>query len=114
LTKTTTISKESIPVAPAAGVWTEAMPESPDEQLAFFKREGFLIIRNLLTQDEVAQLKDELDRLAQNHASLPRIREGFDLEPNRDGSRATPENGCLQIIPRNHLEALQHYVADPP
>jgi len=188
---TTTQTVEKIHVAPAAGTWTDPMPESKEEQLEFFKREGFLIIRNLLSPDEVAELKQELDRLALNHESLPRIREGYDLEPDQGGERkvpafrkiggitdlsdafsrlmhhervldvlhplmgpkiqlwrdvcmmkparvgrekpwhqdssywpwepmnlisamtalddATPENGCLQVIPRTHLEALQHY-----
>jgi len=191
MAKTTTLSTESLHVDPAAGVWTEPMPETLDEQLDFFRREGFLIIRNLLAPGEVDDLKAELERLAQNHESLPRIREGFDLEPNQDRERqsptfrkiggitdlsdaferlrnhprvldvlhplmgpriqlwrdvcmmkparvgrekpwhqdssywpwepmnlisamtalddATPENGCLQVIPRTHLEALQHF-----
>jgi ectoine hydroxylase-related dioxygenase (phytanoyl-CoA dioxygenase family) len=167
------------------------MPEAFEDKVAFFEREGFLIIPNVLGAAEVAELDQELRRLAANHATLPRIREGFGLEPNQDGSRptptfrkiggitelspafdrlckhprvldllhaimgptiqlwrdvcmmkparvgrekpwhqdssywpwepmslvsamtaldhASPENGCLQIIPRTHHDALQHY-----
>jgi ectoine hydroxylase-related dioxygenase (phytanoyl-CoA dioxygenase family) len=178
-------------VRPAANVWTDPMPESLDEQVEFFKREGFLIIRGVLSADELAEAKSEIARLADNAESLPRVREGFQLEANQDESRTTrafrklggvtahseifatlmrhpkllpplhaiigprvllyrdvcmmkparvgrekpwhqdsvywpwipmelvsamtaiddasPENGCLQVIPRTHLQQRQHY-----
>jgi len=192
MAQTTTMSgPEAIEVLPAAGVWTDPMPEAFEDQLDFFRREGFLILRQTISDSEITQLKSELERLAQQHATLPRIREGFDLEPRQDNQRAvptfrkiggitelsepfdalmrhqrvldvlhalmgphiqlwrdvcmmkparvgrekpwhqdssywpwepmnlisamtalddaTPENGCLQVIPRTHTEALQHY-----
>ncbi len=80
----------SIDVKPAAGVWTGPDPVDHAAQASFFAENGFLILRGALSAAEVAQLKRELDRLAENHATLPRIREGFDLEPRQDGSRKTP------------------------
>jgi len=77
-------------VKPAAGVWTQPMPEGLKAQTEFFHREGFLILRNLLGPAELAELDAELNRLAQAHATLPRIREGFDLEPRQDASRKLP------------------------
>jgi len=192
MAQSTTISpSEAIEVLSAAGVWTDPMPESFDEQIEFFKREGFLIMRGVVDADGIAEMKADLDRLAREHDSLPRIREGFDLEPNQDGKRpmptfrkiggitdlsppfakmmrhpgvldvlhalmgpriqlwrdvcmmkparvgrenpwhqdssywpwepmnlisamtalddASPENGCLQVIPRTHTQVLQHY-----
>lgn len=182
---------EAIDVLPAAGVWTDPMPEAFEDQLAFFRREGFLILRKTLGAAQITRLKEELARLAREHAMLPRIREGFGLEPRQDEGReaptfrkiggitdlsepfealmrhprvldvlhplmgpriqlwrdvcmmkparvgrekpwhqdssywpwepmnlisamtaldrATPQNGCLQVIPRTHTEALQHY-----
>lgn len=187
----TSPTRSQPPVAPAAQTWTDPMPEAIDDQVEFFKREGFLILRGVLDADDIRQLKDELDRLARNHESLPTIREGFDLEKQQDTGRrtptfrkiggitdhseafgrlrdhpaildrlhrimgdtielwrdvcmmkparvgrekpwhqdssywpwepmslvsvmtalddATPENGCLQIIPRSHHDVLQHY-----
>jgi len=178
-------------VTPAAHTWTDPMPGSLEEQVAFFRREGFLVIRDVLGDEALAELDSELRRLIRDYQKLPAVREGFGLEPNQDASRlkptfrkiggvadlsepfaalmrhprvlarlhpimgdiielwrdvvmmkpahvgrekpwhqdssywpwepmslvsamtalddATPDNGCLQIIPRTHHEALQHY-----
>ena len=80
----------STTVKPAAHVWTEPMPTDRAEQIEFFRREGFFIVRNVLTSAELAELDAEIDRMAVNHTSLPRIREGFDLEPKQDPTRKTP------------------------
>lgn len=77
-------------VQPAAKVWTDEMPEAFDDRVRFFEEQGFLILPAVLADADVAELKRELDRLAGDHATLPQIREGFDLEPNQDGSHPTP------------------------
>jgi ectoine hydroxylase-related dioxygenase (phytanoyl-CoA dioxygenase family) len=182
---------EKAEVKPAAGVWRGPDPQTLEEQVAFFHEQGFVILRSVLTPAEIDELERELERLAEQHTTLPRIREGFDLEPNQDGKRkgptfrkiggisdlsdafhrllvhqrvvntlhaimgneiylyrdvcmmkparvgrekpwhqdsvywpwdpmklvsamtalddATPENGCLQVIPKTHHKAIQHY-----
>ena len=79
-----------IEVKPAAGVWEGPDPTDLAEQVEFFKKNGFVILRNVLGQDELTQLDSELNRLARNHETLPRVREGFDLEPNQDPDRDVP------------------------
>jgi hypothetical protein len=80
----------AVEVKPAARVWTDPMPETTPERLSFFQREGFLILRGMLTPAELAELEQELDRIARNHASMPRIREGFDLEPTQVPNQGLP------------------------
>ena len=77
-------------VKPGAMVWSGPMPEERAEQVAFFQREGFFILRGLLNQGEVAELDAEVKRMAREHEKLPRIREGFDLEPQQDATRNSP------------------------
>ena len=77
-------------VKPAAGVWNGPDPVDPKEQLEFFRREGFLVLRSVLSAEGVQDLYRELDRLAQSYATLPRIRDGIDLEPRQDASRKLP------------------------
>ncbi|MCZ7645489.1 MAG: phytanoyl-CoA dioxygenase family protein [Planctomycetota bacterium] len=77
-------------VKPGAKVWTEPMPEREEEQAAFFRREGFLVLRGVLSRAELDELDAEVARMVREHHKLPRIREGFDLEPNQDAKRATP------------------------
>jgi len=77
-------------VKPATGVWTEPMPATREGKVEFFKREGFLVVPGVLSKAELEELDQELNRLAENHATLRRIREGFDLEPRQDGTRKTP------------------------
>ena len=177
-------------VKPAAGVWDEPMPETLEDKVEFFKREGFLILRNVLNRDELNELDGELIRIAEQADSLTPVREGFGLENKKDADgrpvfrkiggitehsdafnrlmrndrildllhpimgdtiqlwrdvcmmkaarvgrekpwhqdssywpwepmslvsamtaldSATPENGCLQIIPRTHHDVMQHY-----
>ncbi len=178
-------------VKPAAGVWTDPMPESQADQVAFFKKHGFLILRQVFNAEELAEMDAEIQRIARDHEKLPKVREGFDLEPKQDAKRgalafrkiggitdlsdafhqamkqprildmlhaimgptiqlwrdvvmmkparvgrekpwhqdssywpwepmslvsamtalddASPENGCLQVIPDTHMDVLQHY-----
>ncbi len=77
-------------VKPAARVWTDPMPADPDEQADFFRREGFVVLRGVLDASELAELDRELDRLAANAATLPKIREGFQLEKASDAARGKP------------------------
>ncbi|HEX7010064.1 MAG TPA: phytanoyl-CoA dioxygenase family protein [Phycisphaeraceae bacterium] len=184
-------AQERVVVQPAAHVWTQPMPEDREEQVAFFRREGFLVLPRVLDEADLAELDREIDRMVAQHASLPRVREGFQLEPVQDPNRskpafrklggivdhsrpfdrlmrhpriidmlhavmgptielyrdvimmkparvgrqkpwhqdsvywpwnpmdlisamialddASPENGCLQVIPRTHLREMQHY-----
>src|SRR3972149_6033592 len=63
---------QKVPVKPAARVWTEAMPSGREEQVAFFRREGFLILRGVADKDELAELDREVARMVAAHRSLPR------------------------------------------
>ena len=77
-------------VRPAAEIWRDPMPASLEQQLRFFDENGFLILRGLLSTGEVAELSEELGRLAGDHKKLPTIREGFDLEPIQNASIDVP------------------------
>ena len=77
-------------VRPAAEIWNEPMPDSLEDQLCFFDKNGFLVLRGLLSTGEVAELSEELGRLAHDHKNLPAIREGFDLEPIQSQSLDVP------------------------
>lgn len=81
---------KDVPVKPAARVWTEAMPENLEDQAEFLRREGFLILRGVLNRDELDELDREVARFVRDHAQLPRVREGFNLEPVQDGRRTAP------------------------
>ena len=70
-------------VKPAANVWRGPDPVSVPDQVEFLKGEGFIVLRQALDRKGVDELLLELDRLAQSHALLPRIRDGLDLEPRR-------------------------------
>ncbi|MFW6059609.1 MAG: phytanoyl-CoA dioxygenase family protein [Phycisphaeraceae bacterium] len=182
---------EEVEVKPAAGVWDGRMPESLDEQVEFFKREGFLVLRNVLDRDDLEELDRALQDIIDRRESLTPVREGFDLEKKQDPTTgrpafrkiggitaysdafdklmrhprildrlhpimgdtiqlwrdvcmmkparvgrekpwhqdssywpwepmslvsamtalddATPENGCLQVIPRTHHDVMQHF-----
>ncbi len=77
-------------VQPAAHVWTEDMPKGFEEKKAFFRREGFLILRQMLSPSDLGRLEEEVIRFCRDHKTLPRIREGFSLEPNQDTTRDSP------------------------
>jgi len=81
---------EQIEVKPAASVWEGPDPTDLAEQVEFFKTNGFVILRNVLSSDDLKELENELNRMARDYKNLPRIREGFDLEPNQDKTRDTP------------------------
>lgn len=108
---TTAAFTEVAEVQPAAGVWQGPDPTDLNEQAEQFRKLGFVILRSVLSPAEIDQLKRELHRLALEHENLPRIREGFDLEPDQDGSRPTPTfrkiGGIADLSdPFNHL--LEH------
>src|SRR5262245_16862532 len=77
-------------VKPARNVWTDPMPTDRQEQVEFFRREGFLILRGVLSREELTELDNEINRMAENHQTLPKVREGFDLEPKQDPTRKLP------------------------
>ncbi|MDX1683539.1 MAG: phytanoyl-CoA dioxygenase family protein [Phycisphaeraceae bacterium] len=97
-------------VAPAAEVWTDATPESPEEAATFFQANGFLVLRNVLDESEVAHLREEVDRIAANHEKLDRIREGFGFEANEDGGeRRLRKIGGIA----DHSPAFNHLMRNP-
>ena len=53
-------------VKPAARVWSDPMPTDRKDQVEFFRREGFFILRNVLTAAELQELDREIDRMASN------------------------------------------------
>ena len=77
-------------VRPAAGFWDEPAPTTQADQSRCLEENGFVILRNVLSQDEVTELLAELDRLVRDHKKLPSIREGFDLEPIQDPTKDIP------------------------
>lgn len=81
---------ETVQVGPAASVWNDVTPQLLEERVAFFRREGFLVLRNLLSIEEVEELNREVGRIVSNHTTIEPVREGFDLEPNQDSSRGYP------------------------
>ncbi len=81
---------EKTEVKPAAGTADQPELNTMEQRVEFFKENGFLIIRGLLTPEQVQELRDEADYMAENHATMPKVREGFDLEPNQDRSRKRP------------------------
>lgn len=81
--------REETVVKPAASVWTDPMPAARDEQIAFFKREGFLILPGTVDDGQMAELHDELQRFVEHPDNLPRVREGVMLEPVQDEKRST-------------------------
>ena len=68
-------------------VWIEPTPPDEPERKAFFEENGFLILRNLLGREELAELDRELNRLAEERDALTTVREGWDVERAQDPSR---------------------------
>jgi phytanoyl-CoA hydroxylase len=81
---------ETIDVRPAAAVWRGPNPVARAEQVACFEREGFVVLERVLGAAELAELDRETRRMVESHASLPRIRAGFELEPVQDAARSGP------------------------
>jgi len=83
-------TSDSSPVLPAAGVWSEPMPEAIADRVEFFRENGFIILRSLLDANDIASLKKEIERIAREWESIPPVREGFGMEPTQDDNRVTP------------------------
>jgi ectoine hydroxylase-related dioxygenase (phytanoyl-CoA dioxygenase family) len=66
------------------------MPEGLDAKVAFFREQGFVILRGVLSRDDLDELGREIHRVARDHGKLKAVREGFSLEKNQDSSRDTP------------------------
>ncbi|HEY8154876.1 MAG TPA: phytanoyl-CoA dioxygenase family protein [Myxococcota bacterium] len=81
---------EPVDVRPAASVWGGPNPVERDEQVACFQREGFVVLEGALGPAELEELDREIRRLSRDHASLPRIRAGFELESVQDAERGLP------------------------
>ncbi len=79
-----------LPVQPAAAVWTQPMPVSREEQTAFFKREGFLVLPGVLDRAALAELDKEIQRFIAEHDTLPRLRDGVEMEKRADPRRRSP------------------------
>ena len=187
----TSTFEPTLDVLPASHTWTRPCPSDSDEQVAFFRENGFLLLPRVLSPAELDRLHRELARLVRDHEKLPNVREGFSPEPSPPGDvtgpvfrkvggmtalsdafgdlmrhprildplhaicgpevhlyrdvvmmkaarhgrekpwhqdsvywpyrpmqlvsaltaldDATPENGCLQVIPGSHKQEIQHY-----
>jgi hypothetical protein len=77
----------AVEVGPAVASWKDPMPEERRDQVAFFRREGFLILRSLLNSEERLELVREVVRMASDWTAMPNIREGFDFEPKQHPGR---------------------------
>jgi len=89
----------------------------PQEQKAFFADQGYLVVTNLLTPQEVEECQREIDRLHQVAAQLQRQGElaasTFQCEPF-----ATETNGDVPILrkieqARNHSEVFRQLATHP-
>jgi phytanoyl-CoA hydroxylase len=81
---------ETIDVRPAAAIWRGPSPIQQAEQIAFFQREGFVVLEGVLGPADLEELDREIRRMIESHACLPRIGAGFELEPVQDAERAGP------------------------
>ena len=98
-------------VKPGASVFTQTCPTDVQGQAEFFKREGFVILRSVFSAAEIKELHDELDRIANSYKTLPRIREGFGLEPVQDPNRKLPtfrKIGGISDYSQAFNRALKH------
>ncbi len=77
-------------VKPAASVWDGHMPDTRDEQVEFFRREGFLVLRHVLDRDDLDSLDRELNRIIDQRETIKPVREGFALEKKQNGSSDRP------------------------
>lgn len=78
-------------VRPAADTWQGSCPETLTERLAFFETNGFLVLPAVLSKTEVAELDRQVAYMAEHHESLPKVREGFNVEdPSKWPDPETP------------------------
>lgn len=78
------------------------------EQLAFFQREGYLIVRNLFTPAEVDELRGRYDRLVDGTEPAPPGK-----WPN-DPQAADPLQRCPRVMMPHRWDALaKRWLLDP-
>lgn len=74
------LEADEVQVPPAAGQYTGSAPADPRARQAAMQRDGFLVLRNLVTPGELGELDSELQRLASSYRELQAVREGFNVE----------------------------------
>lgn len=77
-------------VKPASKIWQGDFPTELRGQAEFYRREGFVVFRNLLSDRELEELRSEAARFQRDFKRIPSVREGFDLEPLQDPKKALP------------------------
>src|ERR1051325_6631693 len=50
------------------------------QQMDQFNRDGFLVVQNFLTSQELVDVKSDIDRVCREHATMTKDRGGFNLE----------------------------------
>lgn len=77
-------------VKPASRIWQSDFPTDPEGREDFYRREGFIVFRQLVSGRELEELRSEADRFARDYKHIPQVREGFDLEPVQDPTKSHP------------------------
>ncbi len=78
---------EPVLVDPPEVVWRDPMPASREERIAFFRREGFLILAGLVDADELRTLRADLERAASGHDDAAVRPVTVDVEQQQDKQR---------------------------
>jgi len=81
---------EPLVVHPPASEWRGPMPDSRPQQVTFFRREGFLILRELVDPGTLLELRAEIDRIAAASRQASNLPGGLNLEQVQDPQRAAP------------------------
>ena len=71
---------DEVQVPPAASSHAREAPADPAARKAAMQRDGFLVLRQLITPQELGELDGELQRIAGSYRDLAPIREGFNVE----------------------------------
>ena len=85
----------------------------PEDQIRQFDEEGYLVVRDVLDDASIAELLEASDRLIASDSQTSRqsnptgLYDGFRNSIALDD--ATPENGCIKVIPCSHHWGLQEW-----
>ncbi len=71
---------EEVEIKPAVSTYLAGAPAAAEDQKAFFEENGFLVFRSVLSTGELAELDQELNRIAGSYLDLDAVREGFTTE----------------------------------
>jgi hypothetical protein len=71
---------DAVNVKPGSDTWTGDAPAEVADQAEFFREHGFLVMRDRVMPDHLADLDRELNRIAAAHETLKPVREGFSTE----------------------------------